>query len=324
MNTKEFVRVNNLWPTILNDYGLPPITGKNHYKGKCPLCESLNAFRIDNKGGNGTWICKCGSGSGWELLIATTQKSYAEITKEIDQAYGNNFTGTKTPVTEEAIKLENRKKRLRNLFRQSKKPSESMIKDYLYNRGIHDLPVKAISAKEGVFNRNFNCTLDLMLSLATNDAGETKYIHITYLENGYKTKRMEKPKILYSLFNGELYESVAIRMFPLASSLGIAEGIETALAAKQLYGVNTWATLNTSIMMKFVAPKGVDTLFIFADADDNAAGEKAAYAVANKNLMANNDVKKVIIRFPEFGDFCDVLTTPRPVYERRFPLDKRL
>lgn len=33
--------------------------------------------------------------------------------------------------------------------------------------------------------------------------------------------------------------SVAIRMFPVASTLGIAEGIETALSAHQIYNVNT-------------------------------------------------------------------------------------
>ena len=33
--------------------------------------------------------------------------------------------------------------------------------------------------------------------------------------------------------------SVAIRMFPVASTLGIAEGIETALSAHQIYKVNT-------------------------------------------------------------------------------------
>lgn len=33
--------------------------------------------------------------------------------------------------------------------------------------------------------------------------------------------------------------SVAIRMFPVSSTLGIAEGTETALSAKQVYGCNT-------------------------------------------------------------------------------------
>ena len=39
------------WAMIFEHYGLPPITGKNHFKGKCPLCDSIGKFRIDNRDG---------------------------------------------------------------------------------------------------------------------------------------------------------------------------------------------------------------------------------------------------------------------------------
>ncbi|EEP88969.1 alpha replication protein of prophage, partial [Yersinia kristensenii ATCC 33638] len=55
----------------------------------------------------------------------------------------------------------------------------------------------------------------------------------------------------------EYTRSVAIRMFPVSSTLGIAEGIETALSAYQIYGVNTWATINSGFMSKFIVPAGV-------------------------------------------------------------------
>lgn len=56
------------WAMIFEHYGLPPITGKNHFKGKCPLCDSIGKFRIDNRDGAGTWICTCGSGDGLSWL----------------------------------------------------------------------------------------------------------------------------------------------------------------------------------------------------------------------------------------------------------------
>jgi phage/plasmid primase-like uncharacterized protein len=52
------------WAMIFEHYGLPPITGKNHFRGKCPLCDSVGKFRIDDRDGAGTWICTCGSGDG--------------------------------------------------------------------------------------------------------------------------------------------------------------------------------------------------------------------------------------------------------------------
>lgn len=60
----------------------------------------------------------------------------------------------------------------------------------------------------------------------------------------------------------EFAKSVAIRMFPTSSTLGIAEGIETALACHQITKCNTWATMNTAFMKKFRVPAGVKNLII--------------------------------------------------------------
>lgn len=54
----------------------------------------------------------------------------------------------------------------------------------------------------------------------------------------------------------EYAESVAIRMFPVDTTLGIAEGIETALSCKQFYGVNTWSVINTNFMKKIQSTEG--------------------------------------------------------------------
>jgi putative DNA primase/helicase len=87
--------------------------------------------------------------------------------------------------------------------------------------------------------------------------------------------------------------SVAIRMFPVATTLGIAEGIETALSCKQLYNVNTWATMTSGFMKKFRVPAGVKNLIIFADRDVNSAtGLAAATECAHANLLAKNDLEK--------------------------------
>lgn len=110
-------------------------------------------------------------------------------------------------------------------------------------------------------------------------------------------------------------QSVAIRMFPCSDVLGIAEGIETALSCKQIYKCNTWSTLNAGFMRKFKAPKGVKHLYIFADSDTNGTGLASAFECGNKNILANNDVEKVIVRWCEKGDFNDLLQHGQTVYE---------
>lgn len=61
------------WAMIFEHYGLPPITGKHHFRGKCPLCDSIGKFRIDDRDGAGTWICTCGSGDGIKLVTQTQE-----------------------------------------------------------------------------------------------------------------------------------------------------------------------------------------------------------------------------------------------------------
>ena len=50
--------------------------------------------------------------------------------------------------------------------------------------------------------------------------------------------------------------------------LGIAEGIETALSAAQLFGIPTWACLGASRMATVKIPDSVKTVRIFADNDE--------------------------------------------------------
>ncbi|MDE9567064.1 toprim domain-containing protein, partial [Xenorhabdus bovienii] len=107
------------------------------------------------------------------------------------------------------------------------------------------------------------------------------------------------------------------------STLGIAEGIETALSCKQIYGVNTWSAMNAGHMAKFIAPMGVKHLVVFADNDWSATGEAAAYECARKNLVANNDLEKVSVRWADHGDFNDLLQNGDQARERVFMKKQR-
>jgi putative DNA primase/helicase len=87
--------------------------------------------------------------------------------------------------------------------------------------------------------------------------------------------------------------------------LGIAEGVETAIAAKMLFGVPVWAALNTSLMSAWKPPRGVEKVHIFADHDPHLAGHAAAYALAHRLLLQGFQIE---IHIPdEVGDWNDVL-----------------
>lgn len=100
----------------------------------------------------------------------------------------------------------------------------------------------------------------------------------------------------------------AARLHEPINVLGIAEGIETALACRELFGVPTWAAISAGGMEAFVVPEGVERLIIYADHDANMVGQSAAYALAKRCSLAGMPVEVEIP--PERGtDWLDRLAS---------------
>jgi hypothetical protein len=68
----------------------------------------------------------------------------------------------------------------------------------------------------------------------------------------------------------------AVRLAPAKKMLGLAEGIETALSAAQIYAIPVWATLSAVRLSKIQIPRIVEELTIFADAGE--VGIREAFA----------------------------------------------
>jgi phage/plasmid primase-like uncharacterized protein len=88
-----------------------------------------------------------------------------------------------------------------------------------------------------------------------------------------------------------------------ATRIGIAEGIETALAARCASGVPTVAAYSAGALAAYVWPAGVQQLVIFADAD--AAGADAADKLRLRARAAGLTVNTMTPTTPG-ADWCDV------------------
>lgn len=83
------------WPDLLTAMGIDtPRSGKH---GPCPTCGGKDRFRLDNKGGRGTWICnQCGAGDGLALVGLVTGKPIKEAAELIAPLVGVSAGGLDT------------------------------------------------------------------------------------------------------------------------------------------------------------------------------------------------------------------------------------
>lgn len=124
-------------------------------------------------------------------------------------------------------------------------------------------------------------------------------IHRTFLLDDGRGKAPAGKKML-----GTIAEA-AVRLFPLSEDghLGVAEGIETALAARAIFGTPVWAALSADGMARFKWPEGTHRVTIFADAGE--AGRQAAATLSDRLNLA--DIWNEVIAPLHGDDFNDDL-----------------
>lgn len=137
-------------------------------------------------------------------------------------------------------------------------------------------------------NRNFIGRFPALLSGVSNADGAPLTVHRLYLSEDGRKAEDSDPRIgagqsrkmmaiPYSRFpEWDVDQSLAIRIGAPGKILGVAEGLETALAAYMATGIPTWSTIAASFLEKFTPPEGVEQVLIWADLDRSYTGAKAA------------------------------------------------
>lgn len=170
---------------------------------------------------------------------------------------------------------------------------------YLASRGLTDPKSHELLYNPDVTDWAASRSRPAMIAIIrTPDGKLTGGIHRTYLkDDGTGKADCPKPKMMLGPAQGGVVMLAPIR----DCTLGIAEGIESALAASILYGVPVWAGLSDSGVAGFRAPPECRRLMIFADRGE--AGARAAAACAS----GNGHVETIIIDPIGGDDFADDL-----------------
>lgn len=290
------------WRSILIALGLDEraLSGKH---GPCPLCGGKDRFRFDDKDGRGTYYCSgCGAGDGVQLAMDLTGRSFRDMAAEIERIAGSVQRTQAKAERSDADKVN----ALRRVFRESRPIQRGdEAARYLLGRGLAlpDLP-ESIRTHPGLQYQDGGTvagTFPAMLATVTGPTGKAVSIHRTYLQDGRKAPVPAAKKLMQGL----PLAGAAIRLTPVSRSLGIAEGVETALAASELFEVPVWSCISASGIESFEPPQGVEHVIIFADHDANFAGQAAAYRAAHRLALKGYEVEVCIP--PTVGDWLDEL-----------------
>ena len=297
MNTEDAI---GKWFSILTNLGIAVSDSPNRHTA-CPICGGKDRFRFDDKEGKGTWICnQCGAGDGWMLVQQFFNIDFKGAFKGVEVVIGSATTSATPRPT--SMPVEDIRAMLNKLFKASSPIIQGGVAwSYLEARKIRPSNVTDLRYCPKCYCSELKKEVPAMLGVVRNRKWNAVAIHRTYLD-GYAKAKLNSPKMLTP--TKEKLESCFIELSPAAHILGVAEGIETALAAENLFNIPTWALISTKIMESFVPPEGVVKLIIFGDNDANYQGQSSAYKLASK-LSSKISVE---VKIPEFHkDWNDVL-----------------
>ncbi|MBL0374017.1 toprim domain-containing protein [Rhizobium sp. KVB221] len=295
------------WSCILISLGIDERFLKSK-KGPCPICGGKDRFRFDNKNSSGSWICNhCGPGYGVHLHQKINGLTIAQAMADIERVL-NGVSGNVTSVADAPRPVRNDLPRAKEIWDGAVAVSAGdAVAKYLKGRGLEWTPSTAIRLDPRLLylddEGNFAGRMPGMVAVIQDQAGEAAGIHRTYLRHdGSGQASVPMPKKVL----GKLPDGGAVRLTKALEHLGIAEGIETALAAAQLFGIPTWAALTAGALEKWSPPAGTGRVTVFGDNDASFTGQAAAYGLA-KRLKARGYQVDVRMPLSVGQDWNDVL-----------------
>ena len=293
------------WRDTLVRLGIPETALSGRHTA-CPACGGKDRFRFDNRG-KGAFYCNgCGPGDGYDLLRRVFGWTFPEAKAAVLESGGSAPAPRRPSLAEtDSEKPARPGARIRDLMRTSC-PVGDCDDALVYLAGRHLLPLpdglRAHAGAEYWHERQCMGRFPAILAPVRDIDGELVSLHVTYLHDGRKLREHEPRKLLGPL-TGRM--GCAIRLGKPEGVLGIAEGIETALAAWHLHGVPTWAAISATILAKFQPPAGVEKLVIYADRD--VAGLEAAWKLRDRLAIPC----ELHVPRPPANDWADALAEVR-------------
>ena len=253
----------------------------------CPVCGGVNRFRFDNSRDNGTWICgqQCGAGDGVELVRKFYRCDFHTAALKIESV----LAGVSLPepakgsvLLKPVIDTAESKRRCSLIWEEAMPiVSGDLAWRYFQQRGITLTPdlsrylryhPRLVYSEDGK-----TALLPAVVAAVLDPRGDGINILRLYVDkHGNKADVAVQKKLMAGTFP----PGSSIRLGKAELKMGVAEGVENALAASILFGLPVWAAVTAGGLKRWVPPAGAREVFVFGDHDGNGVGQGAAEALA--------------------------------------------
>jgi putative DNA primase/helicase len=297
MSGESIDRARGRWPEILPRLGVGTEFLRNRH-GPCPLCGGRDRYRFDDRDGSGSYFCgQCGAGNGVILLRKLHGWDFKRVCEEIDAIIGSDARPEELP----AKTGDNPDRRRRAIEKVLAGANDRRIVDsYLAGRGLK-ASSSLLRGHPALWHTEAKRSFPAVVAPITGPDNSLQSVQRIFI--GPEVPRDARKTIMPPV---NTISGGAVRLFEAGDELGISEGVETGLAAQQLFGKPTWATISEGGMTAFEPPAGVTRFHIFGDNDGNFVGQAAAYALAKRLVRLRYEVQVYLPPQPD-TDWLDVL-----------------
>jgi hypothetical protein len=193
-----------------------------------------------------------------------------------------------------------------DIYRQSQGAAGTPLLPYIRSRGI-TLAIPEVLRFHPQAPHRCGWYFPAMIALVVGPNGTPYGCHMTFLKGDGSGKYPFPEKSLQRETRGTVGGgSVQLMPYDPSCELCIAEGIESALSAAQLFGLPAWAALSTSGLRALELPIEIRKIAIAIDHDLNGAGQVAALSAYTRWTDEGRKVRLLMPPTPG-TDFNDML-----------------